>query len=404
MIRSIRMYDPVLFALALVASVLGLVFIFDAGYARSLQMGRGMIPREFVSQVIYLIAALGAGFLAARVNPEKWMRCSKVIWLISLILLLGVEYFGFTMNGAQRWIKIGYFNFQPAEFVKIATILYLAGAFATRATWPSNVPRYKNRLLWIDNVLLPKLKRSLPAVWVLIAVYLIEKEPDLGTAAMVAVIAYVMFFLGGVSRRSMMWISVLGLMAIVGLAMKEPYRMARIENHTSRWSMENMDDIGYQTVQAEVAYASGGILGVGFGAGRAKHVMPAATTDFIPATIGEELGLCGALLVIGVLGGLSYRLITLAPRAPTKFGSLVLGGAGAWIGLQSCVNFMMANGTLPAIGIPLPFISSGGSSLIALWIAIGICQSMLRPQPIKEEALAAGDDRRRHGRTRLSSA
>src|SRR5262249_2869093 len=141
------------------------------------------------------------------------------------------------------------------------------------------------------------------------------------------------------------------------------------------------------------------------GAGRAKHVIPATTTDFIMATIGEEFGLLGSLVVIGLIATLVWRLFWLAQRANTKFAMLVLGGVGTWIAVQACTNVMMANGFLPAIGIPLPFISSGGSSLISLWLAMGLCQSVLAPVPVPGEAeLATGRDRWGHGRTRLSRA
>jgi cell division protein FtsW len=146
-----------------------------------------------------------------------------------------------------------------------------------------------------------------------------------------------------------------------------------------------MDDLGYQTVQSEAGMAAGSLVGVGIGAGRAKHVMPAATTDFIMATISEETGLLGSLVVIGVIGLIVSRLWSLSRRSEDQFSSLVLGGTAAWIGIQTTVNVMMANGMLPAIGIPLPFISSGGSSLVALWAALGICQ-VVAPERVPVEA------------------
>ena len=153
--------------------------------------------------------------------------------------------------------------------------------------------------------------------------------------------------------------------------------------------------------------ASGGLFGVGIGNGRAKHILPATTTDFIMATIGEEVGLVGSLFVLSIIGAIVWRLKWLASRATDRFASLVLFGTAAWIGIQACVNVMMANGFLPAIGIPLPFISSGGSSLVALWMALGLCQSVLAPQPepvVEEEARETDRNRRRHGRARLSRA
>jgi cell division protein FtsW len=167
-----------------------------------------------------------------------------------------------------------------------------------------------------------------------------------------------------------------------------------------------MDDTGYQTVQSEIALASGGPIGVGPGAGRAKQVLPAATTDFILATIGEEFGLFGVLLVLCVLGALVIRLFQLAANAPNRFAGMVLVGVGSWIGFQTILNVMMVNATLPAIGVPLPFISSGGSSLVSLWLGVGLCQAVLQPAPEPtaevEKKGAPNRNRWRNRRPRIS--
>jgi cell division protein FtsW (lipid II flippase) len=166
-----------------------------------------------------------------------------------------------------------------------------------------------------------------------------------------------------------------------------------------------VDDIDFQTDQSELAQANGGMLGVGPGSGRAKHVLPAATTDFVMATVGEEFGLVGVTLVIAVLFLMCVRLYSLAMKTKGEFGSLVLIGMASWIAIQTCTNVMMANGALPAIGIPLPFISYGGSSLLALWTGLGVCQSVLAPVKIKqEEPIAPNRDGGWHGRPRFSGA
>jgi cell division protein FtsW len=243
-----------------------------------------------------------------------------------------------------------------------------------------------------------------PAIWVFIAIGVIEREPDLGTAAVLAVIVFAMMYLGGVTSRSLLLALAIALVGTGILVLKEPYRLDRITQHDSRWSIANVDDVGYQTVQSELGMATGGVVGVNVGNGRAKHVMPAATTDFVMATVAEETGLVGSLIVLASVGAVVWRLFSLAGRAPTKYGSLLLSGFGVWIAIQTTVNALMANGTLPAIGIPMPFISSGGSSLVALWMALGICQAAMAQQPVKEENREAGSYRWGHGRTRLSRA
>ncbi len=402
-----RLSDPTLFWLALALTGVGMLFIFDAGYARSMRDGRGMIPREFLMQIPFLISGLLIAYWVGRISQVKLKKWSIGIFLLGMISLIAVEIpgIGYEMSGAQRWIGRPPFLLQPAEFFKVAAIIYLAGVFADRKAWPSKLPHFSNWAAKMDALAWPKIKRCLPALWVLIGVYLIEREPDLGTAAVVAVTAFVMFILGGVSRSTL----IAGALVAAGgtwlMVKAQPYRMERIENHAHRWEPKNVDDVGYQTVQSELAQATGGWIGVGVGAGRAKHVMPATTTDFIMATVAEEFGLLGSVTVLGLLGWLVGRLLWLANRAHTRFAMLVLSGVATWIGVQTCTNVMMANGFVPAIGIPLPFISSGGSSLIALWLAMGVCQAVLRPVPVAKEAVVEADrDRGRYGRTHLSRA
>lgn len=403
--RTLRLYDPALFWLAMAATLLGLLFVFDAGYARSLATGKGPIPREFIMQLVFTPLAVFASVWCAGIKPERWKTISKILWWASFVglLLCMAPVIGVAMNGAHRWVKLGPIVLQPAEFVKLTAVLYLAGQFADRKEWPANI-KYKDWTQWADRVLLPKLVRFGPMLAVLIAVILIEKEPDMGTGAVVAFTAFCMMILGGVSKKSILLATVLSLLGVMLMIKAEPYRLERITNHSKRWEAGTMDDTGYQTVQSEVAMASGGFFGTGPGSGRAKHVQPAATTDFLPSTIGEEFGLVGMLFTLSVLCMLCLRMLALAAKAPTKFGSMVLSGCSAWIGIQACVNIMMANGFLPAIGIPLPFISSGGSSLIALWMAVGVCQSVIAPQTVEEENVAPNRHRRWHRRSRLSRA
>lgn len=404
--RAIQRFDPYVLLLALICSVAGLLVIFDAGYARSMAAGRGVVPREFTMQAISLLVAAVAGILLANVGVRKLYRSAKAVWWITFFSLAGLMTpLGYEMNGAVRWYKFGPVTIQPAEFAKVAAILFLAAALHKWKPWRPPAKRPRRWIHWIEKVGWPKIKRYAPALAVAVGIAMIVEEPDLGTGAVVAAIAWTLFAWGGASRRSM----VLGTVAIAVLSMVaiklEPYRWERIENHAHRWDPAHADDTGFQTVQSELAMASGGWTGVGLGAGRAKHIMPAATTDFVTATMAEELGLLGWTLMILPLAALSVRLLQLAPRAPTKFGMLVSVGTGAWLAIQSVVNIMMANGLMPAIGIPLPFYSSGGSSLIAIWLALGCSQAAMQPVEVRKEAAVETDrDRWRHGRTRLSGA
>lgn len=404
--RKIILTDPALFVAALLATAIGLIAIFDAGYARSIELDHGAISKEFLSQLAYLPVAGVAFFLCSIVPGQKLYRASKWLWLLTLALLVLVEvpHVGRAMNGSQRWIGLGPLLLQPAEFAKITAVLYLAGVFAARRAWPSKIAPAKHWGDYLDRIAIPKLKRVAPALWVAAAVMLIAKEPDLGTAGVIMAASFAIFAAGGATSKSLIAGVLILTVGSAGLVKQYKYRFERITRHSDRWSEDNMDSTGFQSVKSALAMASGGATGVGVGAGWAKHVLPATTTDFIMATIGEEFGFVGSLLVIGVLAFIALRMLMLARGAPTPFARLTLIGLGSWITIQACVNVMMANGCLPAIGIPLPFISSGGSSLVALWAAIGICQGVLLKPVNKEEPAETGDHRRRYGRPRLSRA
>lgn len=381
MTQRFRIYDPLLFGLALLATILGLVLIFDAGYVHSIQKGESGIPSEFKNQLALVPIAAALAWLAARWPVEKWKKWSKLIWLINLILLVAVEIVGHRLNGARRWLGFGVASIQPAEFAKLAAIVYLAGCFADRKTWAQIYREKKSRATFKL-----KMKRALPALWVALAVVLIEIEPDLGTGAVIAATAFAMFCPGGVSGRSillaLLFVVVGGTVAVY----KQPYRLERFIDHPNRWAQENKDDSQFQTDQAEWNIANGGLFGTGLATGYAKRVLPETMTDFILATAAEETGLVGALFLLILMGAIVMRLIQQAMSSADRFSMLVLYGVACWLGVQTCVNVMMANALLPAIGIPFPFISYGGSSLIALWIAIGVCQSaMAPPKPVEQD-------------------
>ena len=383
--KTLQTFDPWLILFALAATGIGLLFIFDAGYARALEKDPKALPTEFLSQTFFVCVSAGAALVAARIRIQTWKKWSKLVWVLNVVLLLLVMFAGHRLNGAKRWVGIGPLSIQPAEFGKLAAVIYLAGYFAERKAWPNRIKPQKTFALTVDNIWIPKLERCMPVIWVAFSAGLIFVEPDMGTSAVILFTGFMMFFPGGVTRKSIVVALSLAILAGTLAVIFEPYRMQRFVDHPSRWTAKNIDDTEFQTVQSELAISSGGVLGVGLGQGRAKHVLPATTTDFIGATIGEETGLWGSLATLSVLGGLVFRLFYLAQRAPSRFGGLVLYGVGAWLGIQTCVNMMMANAFLPAIGIPLPFVSSGGSSLVALWLAIGVCQSVLAPEPLKED-------------------
>ncbi|MCX7801077.1 MAG: FtsW/RodA/SpoVE family cell cycle protein [Fimbriimonadales bacterium] len=401
-------HDPWLFFLTLAATLLGVLAIADAGYVRSLDRGSALLPREAVMQLI----GFGVGWIAyafvSRVPGTTWQRAATLLWILCCaLLLLPKTPLGVEMNEARRWFRVGPVQLQPSEFAKVGALLYLSAALSARKAWHNRRIPMTPLPRWLDLVLVPKLGRALPFLWVLAAAGLIELEPDLGTAAVIVASSYLLLVAGGVSRKSLGLLLVAGILLAGVLATGKSYRMERLASHWHRWEQANMDDIGYQTVQSEIGMAMGGVVSLDAGGGRTKRMIPAPTTDFIMATIAEETGFVGAVSVIGLLGAIVARLLGLARRAPSRFGSLLPVGVASWIGIQSVVNVCMANALIMPIGVPLPFFSSGASSLVALWIAMGLGQAVLRPTPQRaavEVSDASGRDRWRHGRARLSRA
>lgn len=401
--RRTLLTDPWVPLFAGLLTLAGLFFAIDAGYARSMHGGHGSIPPEFGSQVVGWIVGLAAAWGASRLNVGHLKRWAVPFGVIVYILLLLTAFSPLAVikSGAERWVHFGPLVLQPAELAKIAAILFMAAWFAKRR--PLSPPKKKPQdvFAWLDCVAVPRLMRWLPVLAVLPAVYLIEREPDMGTAAVIVAVCFAMAAFGGAKWQSIVAAAAVGCVAASIFVAAHPYRLARITSHGSQWASENVDGPGYQQLQAKVSMARGGIIGVGVGEGRAKHVIPAPTTDFIMATVAEELGFLGCITLLGLLGVICWRLITLARTTPNDFAALFLIGLAAWLAIQGCTNLMQANDTLPAIGIPFPFVSSGGSSLAALWLAVGLAQAALRPAPkLSEEAVV--DDSLHRGRDRRS--
>lgn len=383
MTRSLK-FDPLLIGAALIATVLGLIAIWDAGYARAAVNGT-LLPREFWMQSIFSVFSVGLGWICAKITVQKWEKAAT--WMMGLglfgLILVELPVIGKEIGGARRWIDLKVMTIQPSEFVKLAAIVYLAAILTRHKPWVN--PKYKNSRQWIGRVLIPKIGRAMPFLPVLLSIALIEHEPDLATAMVVVAVMFAMMIVGGVSWKSILLMGVIGSAFAGYMVIDKPYRLERFINHSSRWSERNIEDIGYQTTQSEMAMASGGMIGHGLGEGRAKHTLPAPTTDFIIATVAEEFGLVGSLVILGLMGVISLRLAFLSLSRRETFDRLVLLGVAVWIGIQTAINYMMANGTLPPIGLPLAFFSYGGSSLLAVWAAIGICTSVLSRQESLDE-------------------
>jgi cell division protein FtsW len=280
---------------------------------------------------------------------------------IALLVLVLVPGIGVNANGSSRWIGVGGFGIQPSEFAKLGVLLFSADLLARRAAW-------------IDDT-----RVTLRPVLVVFAVVaaLIMLQPNLGTTIVIASITFAMLFSAGVPLGPLAGYGAAGVALAAGASMGESYRRARLFAFMDPW--KDPLNTGYQTIQSQVSVASGGWFGVGLGASRAKWgFLPFAHTDFIFAIISEELGLVGALLVVTLFVGLGFLGVRAAVRARDDFGRLIAIGITTWFCVQAFVNIGAVIGVLPITGVPLPFISFGGSSLLATMGAAGILLNVAR--------------------------
>lgn len=396
--------DPWITLIALFVTVIGVLVIWDAGFSRAAANGM-VLPRELAYQTGFAIVSLVAGFAVSKINRIFWLKALPWMSIASLALLVAVEVpgVGKEINFAKRWIAIGPFTIQPSEIAKIVAIAlvslmvstWISPALDTYKGWPQKLDA------WVSVIL----RKGWPVGVVAIMFVFLEREKDMGTAAVLVAALMAILFASRLKRTSMVLLSVCTILVAVLLVSKEGYRSDRIVNHAHRWETSRRDSNGYQTTQSEIALARGGLTGVGFGNGRAKHNLPAPTTDFVLATLSEEFGLLGSFVCVGLLGCLSLRLGYIGLRQKDLFSRSIHIGVAVWIAVQSTLNILMVNGTIPPVGVPLPFITYGGSSLLSLWLALGLCQSLQTAnRPKLEESHETDRDGWRHGRTRFSGA
>ncbi len=362
--------------------------------------------KDWIKHLGFVVGAVVVYFLVARLPVETLQKLAKPAFYLCLLglILVFVPPFGVKINDANRWIGFYGQTIQPAEFMKAAIILFLAVVLSR--TPMKYGAKSKDLISNLDNRVVPLLVRAWPYFIVCIVLVLIEREPDLGTALMVGAAGFgVLLFSHVPLKKLILWsgvaVLIVGVVIVSGF---ERYRFERLINHGARWDPVIAKDIGFQPTHSELAMATGGTTGVGVGQGRSKHIMPAATTDFIYTTAVEELGYLGSVTIILLLAAISLRLILQAGTIDDPFRRMIVGAVGWWLGVQSVLNMLMAGAALPTVGIPLPFFSYGGSSLLALAATLGIAQAAIRGRFAQEERRAVTRHRRGNRRTRLSRA
>jgi cell division protein FtsW len=354
--------DTMLFASVAALVAIGLVMVFSASSATA-WADYGDVAYYVKRQFVWLIVGLVAAYAAYRVDYQKLKKPAPYVLLAAAIglVLVFVPHVGLGANGGRRWVGFSAVSLQPSEFAKLATVVYLAAMLSTRG----------ERITSLAKGLFPL------CVPVVILAVLILKEPDMGTASLLVFTAFAMFFAAGARLWHLFAIAMVTAPFAALTVLASPYKRARVFAFMDPW--KDPQNTGFHIVQSLLALGSGGIFGVGLGASRAKFFyLPEQYTDFIFSVLGEELGLIGALAVVVLFVVFAYRAVKIAIAAPDRFGYFLAIGCAAVIVIQAFVNIGVVTSSWPVTGVPLPFISFGGSSLIVSLIAVALIANVGR--------------------------
>ena len=361
--RKVIDFDISLGVAALVLSALGLLFIYDASsYSAEIQLGDAF--HYVKTQGIALFLGLILMFAIVYVDTEKIKKLAIYIYIVCLILLglVFVPVLGVESYGAKRWLNLGFFTIQPSEYAKFGMVIFLAKLMADKGT---------DTFL---KMLLMFLVGGIVAVLLLL-------EPNMSITICVLLVTVIMIFVGGTKIKHLIALGVPLLGAGVALILAEPYRVRRLFAFVDPWASPL--DEGYQLIQSYYALGSGGLFGVGIGNSRQKYLfLPFAESDFILSVIGEETGLIGILLLVAIFLFIVIKGFLIAKRAKDRFSCYVATGISAVIAVQTALNIAVVCGAIPPTGLPLPFISAGGSSLVAYLVAVGILMNISRQSKV----------------------
>nr|WP_205709307.1 putative lipid II flippase FtsW [Kineococcus siccus] len=367
----------VLLATTSLLVVIGLVMVLSSSSIESLRENGSQFT-VFRSQAVFAVLGAGVLLLASRVPALRWKRLALPALAVTTVLqlMVFVPGLGKSVNGNRNWLEIGPVTGQPSEAAKVALVLACALALA----------RKRDRLhepKQLVGALLPS---------AVLTVGLVLLQGDLGTALVMMLVLVAMLWVAGVPARFFALAGTAGTLLVVALVMSSENRQHRVHDWLfgSNTTAEQIQGVSWQPVQGKYALASGGWWGLGLGASREKwQWLPEAHNDFIFAIIGEELGLPGTLVVLVLFAVLALAALRLVRRSDDLFVKLATAGFATWILGQACLNIGVVLGVLPVIGVPLPFISAGGSALVLTLFAVGILLSFARAEPGAPEALRA---------------
>jgi cell division protein FtsW len=346
----------------------GLLMSASTTISASLHTTGDAIWSQLIREMQFLVISLPVFWLTVRMPPVAYRRLAYPALGIALFALVGVliPHIGATINDARRWIQLGPLTVQPSEFAKLALLLWGADLLARKEKLKT--------LTSAKHILVP----LVPGFAAVIA--LVMLEPDLGTTLCFLLLLLGLLWMVGLPFRYFASLMVVVVGAVTLMAVLEPYRLLRLTTFMHPFAHKQGD--GFHTVQGLYALSSGGLFGVGLGQGTSKYGwVPNANTDYVFAVVGEELGLLGCLVVLGLFALFTYAGIRLALRTKDPFVRLVASGAAVWIAGQALINIGYVTALLPVTGIPLPFISNGGTSLVLTCGVLGMLVSFARHEP-----------------------
>jgi cell division protein FtsW len=379
-----RRGDRALLLAVVALTAFGLVMVFSASEVQGWLWFHNA-AYYFERQLMWLALGVILLFAGANLDYHRLRTLALPLGLVTvgLMVLVLLPHFGVEVNGARRWLRLGPLQMQPAELAKIAAIIFMA-------LW---LERHRDRLSSLENGVVPFL--ALLGFTILLVIL----ERDLGTTLIIAGILLAQFLVAGGRKRHVLLLALIMALCVYLFIRMEPYRLHRILAFVDPWS--DPLNTGFQAIQSVVALGSGGFAGLGLGHSIQKYQwLPFAHTDFIFAIVGEETGLLGTSAVLALFGLFAYRGYRVALKAPDAFGSLLACGVTTWIALQALINIAAVTVTLPTTGIPLPFISYGGSSLAITLLAVGILINVsTQSEKVGWIRHASIDLGRRNGRT-----
>lgn len=355
--KAISVQSRILFTAVYLLTGLGVVMTYSASAVMADHAGYGS-EHYLIRQVFYVFLGTLLLFASASVPVEFWKRHSRalVFLAIGFLVMVYMPVIGRSGGGAQRWIRLGPLNFQPAEFAKIAVCVYLSDYLSRKMKVIS-----KGSI----GIFLP------PIFLIGLICALTLAQPDLGSTAFIFLLACLLFFLAGIRLRYVLGSLFLILPALVYLVVKEPYRLSRVTAYLNPW--EDPQGSGFQIIQALLSFGIGGVHGQGLGQGIQKlFYLPSGHNDFIFSIIAEELGLVGALGIVFLYAVIFFCGIQLAEKAEQDYEKMLITSLTLMIVLQAIIHMLVTTGLVPTKGLPLPFVSFGGTSMLFNMMAVGL--------------------------------